>query len=85
MLLTLWSFNLACQELWREVHTPFVQGGNAFSDALSDCDNLGILGRNGTGSGTRTNEITDVFFSYAFSGGKHRGKMLRSAIRHWKD
>ncbi len=41
------SFDLCCQELWREVHTPFVQLGHAFSNALSDCDKVGILGRIG--------------------------------------
>ncbi len=47
MWLTLGSFDLCCQELWREVHTPFVQLGHAFSNALSDCDKVGILGRIG--------------------------------------
>ena len=29
-------------------------------------------------------EITWVFFSCDFPGGKHRGTILRSVIRHWK-
>ena len=46
MLLTLWSFNLSCQALWREVHTLCAQGGKAISGTLDDRDKFPILGRN---------------------------------------
>ena len=40
MSLTLWSFNLSCQALWREVYTLCAQGGQAISDTLNDWDKL---------------------------------------------